>query len=259
VSAPVIATLLRSADARSALRRGLPRGRVRLASCRSVAALDRVIATQLVDAVVVDPRLPGVAAALVRLRRRFPGIPRFAYAAFRPDDADLLVLCVHDAGAHPIVEGVEDAVVWDLILPRGAGAARAAALAGAPRLLRLVDDIQLRAWAVVVHGVGGPLRTAAIARSLGVSREHLSRQFGAGGAPNLKRVIDLARTAAAADLLANPGYSVRAVAGILGFASASHLASAARRITGVTALRLPDLGPRGVLAAFVRGRTRSRA
>lgn len=259
MSAPVVATLVRSALARRALRRGLPRTRVRLASCRSVAALERVVATQLVDAVVVDPRVPGALAGLLRLRARYPTVPRFAYAPFRPDDADLLVRCVHEALAHPVVEGVEDAVAGELILPRTAGAARAAALEGAPRLLRLVDDLQLEAWALVLHGVGGPLRTAPLARSLGVSREHLSRQFGAGGAPNLKRVIDLARTAAAADLLANPGHSVRAVAGILGFASASHLAAAARRIAGVTALRLPDLGPRGVLAAFARGRTRSRS
>jgi AraC-like DNA-binding protein len=259
VSVPVVATLLRSAAARAALRRGVPRGRLALASCRSVAALERAVATRLVDAVVVDARIPGAVAALGRLHRGFPGIPRFAYSAFRPDDADLLVQCVHEAQAHPIVEGVEDAVAWDLILPRTASAGRIAALAGAPRVLRLVDDLQLRAWDEVVRGVAGPLRTAAIARALGVSREHLSRQFGAGGAPNLKRVIDLARTATAADLLANPGYSVRVVAGILGFASASHLAGAARRIAGVTARRLPELGPRGVLAVFVRGRTRSRA
>ena len=258
MSGPVVATLLRSSGARAALRRGLPRGRAGLASCRSQAALERVLTTRLVDAVVVGAHLPGAAGCLLRLRERFPGIPRFAYAAFRPDDAELLVLCVHDAGAYPIVEGVEDMVAWDLVLPRSASAARIAALADAPRILRLVDDLQLRAWAEVVRGLAGPMRTAQIARSLGVSREHLSRQFGAGGAPNLKRVIDLARTATAADLLANPGYSVRAVAGILGFASASHLASASRRIAGVTALRLPALGPRGVLAAFVRGRTRSR-
>ena len=258
MSAPVVATLLRSAGARRALRRGLPRGEVRLAACRSVAALERTVATQLVDAVVVDVRLPGAMAGLERLRQRFPGVPRFAFAPFRPEDADLLVRCVHDVAAHPIVEGVEDVVVWDLVLPRTAGAVRRAALLGAPRILRLVDGLQLRAWAVVLRDVGGPLRTAAIAGALDVSREHLSRQFGAGGAPNLKRVIDLARTATAADLLANPGYSVRAVARILGFASASHLAAAARRIAGVTALRLPELGPRGVLAAFVRGRTRSR-
>jgi AraC-like DNA-binding protein len=259
MSTPVVATLLRSATARAALRRGLPRGRVRLASCRSVAALERCLATRCVDAVVVDVRLPGAAAGLVRLRTRFPTVPRFAYAAFRPDDADLLILCVHDAAAHPIVEGVEDPVAWDLILPHTASAVRLGALEGAARILRLTDDLQLRAWHEVLRGVAGPLRTAAIARALGVSREHLSRQFGAGGAPNLKRVIDLARTATAADLLANPGYSVRAVAGILGFASASHLAGASRRIAGVTARHLPELGPRGVLAAFVRGRTRSRA
>jgi AraC-like DNA-binding protein len=258
MNTPVVATLLRSATARAALRRGLPRGRVRLASCRSVAALERCLATRCVDAVVVDVRLPGAAAGLVRLKARFPTVPRFAYAAFRPDDADLLVLCVHDAAAHPIVEGVEDVVAWDLILPRTASAVRLGALEGAPRILRLTDALQLRAWSEVLRGVVGPLRTAAIARALGVSREHLSRQFGAGGAPNLKRVIDLARTATAADLLANPGYSVRAVAGILGFASASHLAGASRRIAGVTARHLPELGPRGVLAAFVRGRTRSR-
>ncbi len=259
MSVPVVATLLRSAAARAALRRGLPRQRVRLASCRSMAALERCLGTRCVDAVVVDVHLPGAAAGLVRLRQRFPAIPRFAYAAFRPDDADLLVLCVQEAGAHPIVEGVEDAVAWDLILPRTASAARLGALAGAPRILRLTEELQLRAWGEVLRRVVGPLRTGAVARSLGVSREHLSRQFGAGGAPNLKRVIDLARTATAADLLANPGYSVRAVAGILGFASASHLAGASRRIAGVTARRLPDLGPRGVLAAFVRGRTRSRS
>ncbi len=259
MSVPVVATLLRSATARAALRRGLPRQRVRLVSCRSVAALERCLAACCVDAVVADVRLPGAAVGLVRLRKSFPAIPRFAYAAFRPDDADLLVLCVHEASAHPIVEGVEDAVAWDLILPRTASAVRFAALEGAPRILRLTDDLQLRAWGEVLRGVAGPLRTATVARALGVSREHLSRQFGAGGAPNLKRVIDLARTATAADLLANPGYSVRAVAGILGFASASHLAGAARRITGVTAQHLPELGPRGVLAAFVRGRTRSRS
>src|SRR2546430_10498391 len=56
-----------------------------------------------------------------------------------------------------------------------------------------------------------PIKTAQLAAALRVTREHLSRQFAAGGAPNLKRVIDLARAACAADLLGNPGYTVRAV------------------------------------------------
>ena len=127
------------------------------------------------------------------------------------------------------------------------------------RLLRLTEPLQQRAWSEVLRRTGGPLRATEVARALRLSREHLSRQFGAGGAPNLKRVIDLARTATAADLLRNPGYSVRSVARILGFSSASHLAGSARRVAGVAPRDLAALGPPGVLAAFLAGRTRSRA
>lgn len=255
----VVATLLRSPAARGALRRALPRGRVRIRSCRRPAALERVLATALADGVVVDPRMPGALDVLGRLRATYPGVPRFVYAPFRPDEAELLAACVRGAGAHPLVEGVEDAILGDLILPRTASAVRLATLAAAPRLLRLTDPLQEAAWREVMQRVGGRLRTTDIAASLGVSREHLSRQFGAGGAPNLKRVIDLARAVTAADLLANPGYTVRGVARILGFASASHLSGAARRVAGVTARGLTVLGPDGVLGAFLRGRMRSRS
>jgi AraC-like DNA-binding protein len=91
-----------------------------------------------------------------------------------------------------------------------------------------------------------------------VSREHLSRQFGAGGAPNLKRVIDLTRVACAAQLLGSPGYRIAAVVRVLHFTSPSHLAGTVRRIAGVAPSALGGLGPRGVLQAFARGNTRSR-
>jgi AraC-like DNA-binding protein len=110
----------------------------------------------------------------------------------------------------------------------------------------------------VLKRVGYPTQTGHVAAALRVTREHLSREFAAGGAPNLKRVIDLARTACAADLLGNPGYTVGAVVKILGYASTSHLASAARRVAGATPQELRAVGPRGVLARFIRGRTRSR-
>jgi AraC-like DNA-binding protein len=258
VSQPVVATLLGTSAARAAFRRAMPRARTRVASCRSPAALRRVLATALSDAVVVDPRVPGAVAALGECRAAYPRIPRFVYSAFRPDEAPLLVSCVREILAQPIVQGVEDAVLADLILPRTASAARLELLDGAPRLLRLIEPLQERAWREVMRRVGGRLRTTDIAAALGVSREHLSRQFGAGGAPNLKRVIDLARTATAADLLANPGYSVRSVSRMLGFASASHLSGAARRVAGVTARGLAALSPAGVLAAFLEGRMRSR-
>jgi transcriptional regulator GlxA family with amidase domain len=111
---------------------------------------------------------------------------------------------------------------------------------------------------VLLGEVERPLRTTALARRLKVSREHLSRQFGAGGAPNLKRVIDLTRIATAAQLLRNPGFTTPIVVRLLHFASSSHLGSTARRITNVPTGGLGALGPRGVLAAFVRGNTRSR-
>jgi len=142
VNRPTIVTLLKGPAARTAFRRALPRGRVHVVSCRSAAALGRLLATTLADAVVVDPRVPGALGALGACRVTYPGIPRFAYSAFRPDEAELLAACVRGAGAHPIVEGVEDAVLADLILPRTASAARLSMLAGAPRLLRLLDPLQ---------------------------------------------------------------------------------------------------------------------
>ena len=71
-------------------------------------------------------------------------------------------------------------------------------------------------------------------------------------------MIDLARTAWAADLLANPGYSVTDVARILGYSSPGHLTGSAQRVAGAGARELATLGPRGVLNRFIRGRTRSR-
>ena len=254
---PVLPVFAASARARAALRRALPRGRARLVYCRTGAALARTLATCLADGVIVDPRGSAGRDALAACRLNYPNLPRFVYTAFRPDDGLLLRECVA-LGAVPIVEGVEDAVLAELILPRTASAAREASLVQAPRLLRLTEPIQERAWREVLRRAGLPIRASEVARTLKVSREHLSRQFGAGGAPNIKRVIDLARTATAADLLSNPGYSVRGVARILRFSSASHLSGAARRVAGVSAAGLPGLGPRGVLAAFLRGRTRSR-
>jgi AraC-like DNA-binding protein len=106
--------------------------------------------------------------------------------------------------------------------------------------------------------VGTRTRTGDIARQFGLTREHLSREFAAGGAPNLKRVIDLARILCAGDLLANPGYDIPTVGRILRYASPSHFAASARRIAGASPRELPRLGLRQILARFLRGRMRSR-
>ena len=251
-----VAALLESRTALTALRRTLPRGGPGLVSCRGLANLRRVLDSRLVDAVVLA-LTPALLPELAELRRRLPGVPVVAYAPFRPDDGELLLACRKHA-VPVAVEGVDDAVVGEMVVRASVTAERRRALADAPRILRLTEPLQRSAWSVLLGEVERPLRTSELARRLAVSREHLSRQFGAGGAPNLKRVIDLTRIACAAQLLANPGYSIPTVVRLLHFASSSHLSGTARRIANVPTSGLGGLGPRGVLQAFARGNTRSR-
>jgi AraC-like DNA-binding protein len=254
---PAIAALLESRAALLALRRSLPKGGPSVVACRSPAALQRLMETRLVDAVVLAPQ-PALLHELSGLRTRLPSVPLVAYAPFRPDDGELLLACRRHAVTTVVVEGVDDPIVGDLVLRASITAERRRALEDAPRVLRLTEPLQQAAWDLLLGEVERPLRTTVLARRLQISREHLSRQFGAGGAPNLKRVIDLTRVACAAQLLGNPGYAVKTVVRVLHFTSSNHLASTARRIANVPPSGLGSLGPRGVLAAFVRGNTRSR-
>ena len=255
---PAIAALLDSRAALLALRRTLPKGGPSVVACRTPAALRRLLETRLVDAVVLSPHADFL-SDLSDLRARLPAVPVVAYAPFRPDDGELLLACRKHSVAWVAVEGVDDPIVGDLVLRFSITAERRRALMEAPRMLRLTEPLQHAAWSVLLGEVERPMRTTTLAGRLRVSREHLSRQFGAGGAPNLKRVIDLTRIACAAQLLDNPGYAVRTVVRVLHFTSSNHLANTARRIANVPTSGLARLGPRGVLAAFVRGNTRSRA
>ena len=252
-----VATLLESRPAIAALRRSLPRGGPSVVTCRTPAALRGLLDRRLVDAVVVTPS-PSLVPELASLRAELPFLPVVGYGAFRPDDGAVILACRQAELAGLAVEGVDDAVVGDLVARCSLTAARRLAMADAPRVLRLSEPLQQKAWEYLLAEVERPVRTSALAEHLAVSREHLSRQFGAGGAPNLKRVIDLTRIACAAQLLQNPGYGVATVVRLLHFASSSHLAGTARRIANVPTSQLGALGPRGVLAAFVKGNTRSR-
>lgn len=252
-----IATLLESRSALLALRRTLPKRGPGVVSCRTAAGLRRLLERRLVDAVVLSPT-PALLPELAELRRHLPGLPVVAYGPFRPDDGELLLTCRRHAVASVAVEGVDDPIVGDIVMRTSISAERRRALTEAPRMLRLTEALQQAAWEALVGEVERPVRTTTLARHLQVSREHLSRQFGAGGAPNLKRVIDLTRVACAAQLLANPGYSIPTVVRVLHFASSSHLSSTSRRIASVPTRGLGALGPQGVLQAFVKGNTRSR-
>jgi transcriptional regulator GlxA family with amidase domain len=253
----VIPFLHGSSKVRQIVRRGLPRRGVRVATCRSTARLEAYLGRELIDAVVVDVRASWAAPAL-DLIPRYPRIPFFALSRFRPDDGILLTACRRRGVRDVFVEGVDGQAAGELIASRTASNVRKEALGGAPAMLRLTESIQLRAWEEVLKRAGTPTTTSEIARAVKRTREHLSREFGAGGAPNLKRVIDLARAAGAADLLGNPGSPVATVAAILGYASPGHLAECGRRVAGATPVELGRMGPRGVLDRFRRGRMRSR-
>jgi AraC-like DNA-binding protein len=253
---PAIAALLESRAAVLALRRTLPKSGPSVVTCKTPAALHRLLSNRLVDVVVLAPKA-ALLAELARLHSTLPLLPLIAYAPFRPDDGELLLSC-REAVVAVVVQGVDDPVAGDLVLRASMSAERRRSLADAPRMLRLTEPLQRSAWSVLVNEVERPIRTSVLAKRLGISREHLSRQFGAGGAPNLKRVIDLTRIACAAQLLGNPGYSVPTVVRVLHFASAGHLSHTSRRIANVPTSGLGGLGPRGVLGAFVKGNTRSR-
>jgi transcriptional regulator GlxA family with amidase domain len=254
---PAFAALVPGRASLSVLRRSLPRGGVRLLPCRNRTQLYQLLRERLIDGVILGAGEAG-AAELSAFRERYPVYPLVAWGGFRPDDGESLAAW-SEAGATILVEGVDDAVTGELLKRSTLAAERRRQLADGPRLLRLTDPLQRRAWDLVVEWVDRPARTSALAAELNVSREHLSRQFGAGGAPNLKRVIDLVRIVTAAQLLGNPALELADVVHVLHFASQSHLTRTARRITGQGATELARLGPKGVLTGFLRGKTRSRS
>jgi AraC-like DNA-binding protein len=145
------------------------------------------------------------------------------------------------------------------VCKRGFTARFADALRVAPPALTLKTPVQQRAWEYIVARAGRRVRTVNLARHLGVTREHLSRTFSSGGAPNLKRVIDLVRLLAAAELAKNPGYDIRDIASVLDFASSSHLSSTAQRIVGSKPASLARLRTVDLIQRFARGHGRSRS
>lgn len=215
---------------------------------------------QLIDAVLVDAAAPtetfwDVAA----LAREFPSTPFIAIAPLRVADGPTLARCAALDFVDVLVEGVDDRAGRELITPHLFSTRFTVALETPPHRLAFSTEMQLVTWRRIVACTGRPVRTEELASALGISREHLSRRFAAGGAPNLKRVIDLVRLIAAAELAKNPGYDIRDVATILGFASSSHLASTAQRVVGTRPASLSALRTIDLVERFARGRGRSRS
>lgn len=237
----------------------MPRRRGRVLAARSTADMLERIKTELVDAVLLDlsthEEEPWRAAAQAP---SFPSIPFFGVLPLRASEGPALAHCVSLELADVIVEGVDEPVSASILGPHMFGARFFRALHDPPPALALESQMQRAAWRAIVSHAGRPVRTSDLAAALGITREHLSRTFATGGAPNLKRVIDLVRLLAAAELAKNPGYDMQDVGRILGFASTSHLSSCAQRLIGGRSVSLARLRAVDLVDRFAQGRGRSR-
>lgn len=256
---PCIAVFAARERSRAAIRLAFPRRRARVISTRSADELATTLRTTLADAVFVDLGTVGRETdRAVALAREFPSLPFVGISPLRGTDGPALAAAAANDFADVHIEGIDDSVLRALVAPIAFSTRFASALWHPPRSLRLDAPLQQSAWRAVIGRGGRPVRTSALALALGVTREHLSRSFAAAGGPNLKRVIDLVRLLAAAELSKNPGYDVRDVARVLGFASASHLSSTAQRVVGTKPASLARLRTVDLLDRFGQGRGRSR-
>lgn len=243
-----------------ALIRGLfSRRHARVISARSADDCLRTFRTSLVDLVLVDA---GAATdtlwEVAALAREFPSTPFVAVIPLRGSDGPTVSRCIALDFVDVIVEGVDDGAAREMLSPWFFSSRFSMALEEPPARLAFSTDVQRATWRRIVAHTGRPVRTEELASGLGVTREHLSRRFAADGAPNLKRVIDLVRLIAAAELAKNPGYDIRDVSAVLGFASSSHLSSTAQRVVGTKPGSLSALRTVDLIERFAHGRGRSR-
>jgi AraC-like DNA-binding protein len=245
---------------RAAVKAAFPRRRCRVLFARTLDDFGGAFRKELIDAALVD-----VASAhddtwpVAALAREFPSAPFFALVTLRAGEGPAIAQCAELEFADVLVEGIDDGCARDLVARRGFSARFADALKTPPPALALTTTVQQKAWEYIVAHAGRRVRTVSLAARLGVTREHLSRTFAAQGAPNLKRIIDLVRLLAAAELAKNPGYDIRDVASVLDFASSSHLSSTAQRVVGTKPASLARLRSVDLIQRFTRGHGRSRS
>ena len=244
---------------RELLKHAFPRRRGKLTLARTPGEFSQAFRKSLVDAAIVDVAHPTEETwKAAGLARDFPSVPFYALAPMRVADGAALARCAESDFADVLAEGMDDSALRELVAPLSFTVRFAVALADAHQALGLDSELQQRAWMAIVGQGGRSVRTDAVAGQLAVTREHLSRSFAAEGSPNLKRIIDLVRLIAAAELAKNPGYDLADVARVLDFASPSHLTSTAQRIVGVKSLSLSRLRTHDLIARF-KGRGRSRS
>ena len=266
--------------ARTFVRTAFSKRKFKIVSARDLSEFREVFRSILVDAALIDVGSASAATSaggeapstghsiaatasddtwkIAGLAHEFPSAPFFAISPMRATDAPALARCAALEFSDVLVDGIDEPVARDIVGPRTFTSRFSAALATPPQSLGLKTEMQLATWRSILGCAGRPVRTAQLAKEVGVSREHLSRHFSAPGAPNLKRVIDLVRMIGAAELAKNPGLDIRDIARILGFASSSHLAVTAQRVLGTRPASLSRLRTVDLIERFTQGRTRSR-
>jgi AraC-like DNA-binding protein len=249
---PVVCTMLKRERARALVRTAFPRRRAHLLPVRSREELLDALTHHLIDAVVLDGGFGEEVGRVLQLAEDFPSAPFFFVTPLLPTDAPLVGRAVECGAAEVLVEGIDDIAARLLVHQRGFSQRFDAALSEPPDTLGLRTTLQLNVWRSLVRRAGRPVRTVQLAKEHGVSREHLSRSFANGTAPTLKRVIDLVRVLAAAELAKNPGFDVRDVAEVLGFASSSHLSGTTQRLVSAKASSLSRLRTVDLLERFAQ-------
>jgi len=256
---PTLVVHLERERAKALVRAAFPRRRWKIISTRSADELEAIFRRVLVDATLIDLGAPDDNAwKAAAFAAEFPSAPFFGLLPLRPSDTPAVARCVSLGFVDILVDGIDDNAARDLVLPHAFSTRFRDALREPPHVLGLTTALQRSAWDVIIAHSGRPVTTRELAKTIGLSREHLSRNFARPGAPNLKRVIDLVRLIAAAELAKNPGHDIRDIARILDFASSSHLAVTAQRIFGTRPASLARLRTTDLIERFAQGRTRSR-
>lgn len=256
---PTVVAFSAREKTKALLKKAFPKRHGRLIICRSAGDVAQTFCRTLVDIAVID-----VVGAVedtwkaAALATEFPCTPFFGIIGVRAGDAPAIARCASLDFADVLAEGIDDDVMRELLAPHAFTARFSAVIEPASSALGLSSPVQRQAWGWIVQRGGRPVRTDMLAIALGVTREHLSRSFATAGAPNLKRIIDLVRVIAAAELAKSPGYDSADVARVLEYASPSHLASTAQRVCGIRAASLTRLRTGDIIERFLQGRGRSR-
>lgn len=209
--------------------------------------------THFVNTALVEVTADDDGHGPAELAREYPSVPFLALTPFRPVDAPAIARCAELDFADVLADGTDDAVLGHALLAHGFSTHFAAALHTPPEALSLTSPLQLAAWRAIVAHAGQPTGSLEIAHALGITREHLSRSFSAGGAPMLKRVMDFVRLLAAGELAKNPGYDLPAVARLTGFTSVAKLSGTVKRLVHTQASALTALRSTELLERFLRG------